>query len=270
MSLGRMWSQFVKALFSPFSSWWAGQKARHFTLLGGFSFFGLAGLIWSIIYFLFMGGASIAAWETQTSITWVILLVSSVMLFFAGPEFIHYQGQYSALRDVLNSDSVSEIRKSRREAEEAAKLLGPIWEARLRAHFIDMGIVRGRGAPEVASESTAEDFYINWWGAEHSRLTSIIPLGGGLNRLVIFGTISGMILQVINMLHGIATSHNGLRENTLHLLEFVQGASPGSYASPYFADPLGWGVLAFGLLLCWVTQPVDAPSAPAPEAVEEE
>ena len=159
----------------------------------------------------------------------------------------------------LNLTSRAELGRERKEAEEAAKTLGAIWSARLKAHYIEHGLLRGRSVPEEANQSVPEDFVINWWATDDSRLSRTVNLEmfreQWFNRSLAFVTVSGFFLQLYNMIWGIATSENGTRENTLHIWEFLNGISPGSYAAPYFDDISGWALLLILGSLMWLSFP---------------
>jgi len=89
------------------------------------------------------------------------------------------------------------------------------------------------------------------------------------NRSLAFVTVSGFLLQLYNMIWGIATSESGARENTLHIWEFLNGISPGSYAAPYFDDISGWALLLIMGALMWLSFPAPG-DRPEHHVVEEE
>ena len=173
----------------------------------------------------------------------------------------------------LNLTSRAELGRERKEAEEAAKTLGAIWSARLKAHYIEHGLLRGRSTPEEANQTVPEDFIINWWATDDSRLSRLINVEmfreQWFNRSVAFVTVSGVLLQLYNMIWGLATSENGARENTLHIWEFLNGISPGSYAAPYFDDISGWALLLTMGALMWLSFPAPG-DRPELHVVEEE
>ena len=173
----------------------------------------------------------------------------------------------------LSTTSRAELGRERKEAEEAAQTLGAVWGARLKAHYIEHGLLRGRSAPEEANHTVPEDLFINWWATNDSRLSRLFNFEMfrelWFNRSLAFVSMSGFLLQLYNMVWGLATSENGMRENTLHIWEFLNGISPGSYAAPYFDDISGWILLLVMGTLMWLSSP--APGLrPESHSTEEE
>ena len=203
--------------------------------------------------------------------TWLCLLIGFTLLIFAAPEYFHYHGQWAVLNETLRTTSRADLNLRRKESEEAAVLLGSVWSARLRAHYIEHGILRARELPSEAENKVAEDLLIDWWRTDDSRLSRCIPIGVFrlpiLNRVIgIFG-FSTMLLQLYNMSFGLARNDAGNRENTIHVLEWLSGARIDSYPAPYFDDISGWFVLLLATVLFWATFPA---TGERPEPLEEE
>ena len=164
----------MSKLLAPFKNWWEGQRERHLFILGTLSFISFSMVMWAIVFFFFLDGAQVEDLEHLRTSTWIGLFIGFTALIFIGPEFIHYQGQWSYLMQTLNLTSRAELGRERKEAEEAAKTLGAIWSARLKAHYIEHGLLRGRSAPEEANQTVPEDFVINWWATDDSRLSRLV------------------------------------------------------------------------------------------------
>ena len=248
----------LSTIFSSFNRWWDGQKDRHFFLLGTISFFSFTMVMWAIVFLIFLGGAQDPDLKDLTTWTWVGLVIGFTALIFAGPIFIEYHTQWTLLMEILQSTSKPELTRQRKEAEEAAKLLGSVWTARLKKHFIEHGVIRGRKY-EVESKSAPEDIIINWWRTNDSRFSRTFPIQllrePWFNRSLLFIGLTTVILQLYNMAWGLAKSENGVRENTLHIWEYLNDSQPGSYAAPYFDDMSGWALLLMSVILLWLTTP---------------
>tara|TARA_B100001996_G_C18655351_1_gene590968 strand:+ start:128 stop:937 length:810 start_codon:yes stop_codon:yes gene_type:complete len=248
----------LSTIFSPFSRWWDSQKERHFFLLGTISFFSFTMVMWALIFFTFLGGAQDPDLKDLTTWTWIGLVVGFTALIFAGPIFIEYHAQWTLLMEILQSTSKPELTRQRKEAEEAAKLLGSVWSTRLKNHFIEQGVIRGR-QNQIDSDFVPEDIIINWWRTNDSRFSRTVPIQllrePWFNRSLLFIGLTAVILQLYNMAWGLAKSESGVRENTLHIWEYLNGTQPGSYAAPYFDDISGWVLLLMSVLLLWLTMP---------------
>ncbi len=271
MSLGRSIGQFKASLLKPFNHWWKITRDRHLVILGTLTRLGFCLVMWSVIFFFFLDGAADPEMSEVVSWTWLGLLIGFTLLIFAAPEYFHYHGQWAVLNETLRTTSRADLNLRRKESEEAAVLIGSVWSARLRAHYIEHGILRARELPSEAENKVAEDLLIDWWRTDDSRLSRCIPIGAFrlpiLNRVIgIFG-FSTMLLQLYNMSFGLARNGAGNRENTIHVWEWLSGARIDSYPAPYFDDISGWFVLLLATLLFWATFP--APGE-RPEPLEEE
>ncbi|MEE2758844.1 MAG: hypothetical protein VYA86_02570 [Candidatus Thermoplasmatota archaeon] len=263
----------MSKLLTPFKNWWEEQRERHLFILGTLSFISFTMVMWSIVFFFFLDGAQVSDLEHLRNWTWAGLFVGFTALIFIGPEFIHYQSQWSYLMETLNTTSRAELGRERKDAEEAAKTLGSVWSARLKVHYIEHGLLRGRSAPAEAENTVPEDLLINWWGTDDSHLSRLVSIDlfreHWFNRSMAFVGLSGLLLQLYNMFWGLATSENGTRENTLHIWEYLNGLAPGSYASPYFDDISGWLFLLITAVLIWFSYPASG-ERPEPPVTEEE
>ena len=261
-----------KGIFAPLKSWWEGQRDRHLFILGTISFLAFSVVMWSIIYFFFLDGTKDPDLDHLTDGTWAGLFIGFTVLIFVGPEFIHYQGRWSFLMEVMRSTSRSELGRERKEAEEAATLLGSVWSARLKAHFIEHGLAKGRAkSTEDGGESVPEDLLINWWRTEDSRLSRMLDTEvlrePWLNRSLGSVGFLGSILQLCNMSFGIVRNSAEERVNTLVIWDWLNGARIDSVPAPYFDDISGWFVLLISVFLFWVSFPAPG-ERPEPEATE--
>ena len=176
--------------------------------------------------------------------------------------------------EILRSTSRPELVRQRKEAEEAAKLLGSVWSARLKAHFVEYGLTKGRGKQNQGRERVPEDFLINWWGTDDSRLSRMIGVNTlrepWLNRSI--GSIALLIsiLQLWNMSFGLVRNEALERANTLVIWDWLTGASIDSVEAPYFDDISGWLLLLISTFLLWASFPASGERPEAPQLDEEE
>ena len=263
-----------KGIFAPIKRWWEGQRDRHLFVLGTLSFIGFSMLMWAIIFFFFLGGAQDPDLENLRNGTWAGLVVGFTILIFAGPEFIHYQNQWSFLMEILNSTSRAELGRQRKEAEEAATLLGSVWSARLKVHYIEHGLLRGRPTQLSDQDRVPEDLLINWWRTQDSRLSRMIGSDilrePWLNRSLGSVALVVSLLQLCNMSIGVVRNEALERANTLIIWDWLNGERIDSVAAPYFDDISGWVLLLISAFLLWASFPASGERPDAPELDEEE
>ena len=249
----------MNGIFAPLKRWWEGQRDRHLFILGTVSFLSFSMVMWAIIYFFFLGGAQDSDLAHLTDGTWAGLFIGFTVLIFVGPEFIHYQGKWSFLMEILRSTSRPELGRQRKEAEEAATLLGSVWTARLKAHFVEHGLAKGRAKSTGGVGGVPEDLLINWWRTEDSRFSRMLDVEilrePWLNRsLGSIGFITS-ILQLCNMSFGIVRNAAEERVNTLIIWDWLNGERIDSVPAPYFDDLSGWLVLLLSVFLLWASFP---------------
>ena len=249
----------MNGILAPLKSWWEGQRERHLFLLGTITFVATSILLWSIVYFFFLGGAQDPDLEHLRNWTWAGLFVGFTVLVFVAPEFIHYQGKWSFLMSVLQSTSRAELGRQRKEAEEAATLLGSVWSARLKSHYVEHGLAKGKSTRMGPEEKVPEDLIINWWRTEDSRLSRMIHADvfrePWLNRSLGSVGLLVTIMQICNMTFGIARNAALERENTIIIWDWLNGKTINSVQAPYFDDISGWILLFISLFLLWASFP---------------
>ena len=271
MAAGNKSRQSKTGFLGPVSRWWEGQRNRHLVILGSLTMLGFFMLMWSIIFFFFLNGASDPNYANIVSWTWLGLLVGATILVFAAPEYIHYHGQWSILMETLRTTSRADLGRQRKESEEAAALLGSVWTARLKSHYIEQGLVRAREVPPEAALKVAEDLLIDWWGTADSRLSRWITIdilrSTIINRTIGILSLMTSVLQLFNMSFGLVRNAAGERTNTLNIWEWLNDTRIDSYPAPYFDDLSGWFVLLTSIFVLWATFPA---SGERPELPEEE
>ena len=176
--------------------------------------------------------------------------------------------------EILNSTSRAELGRQRKEAEEAATLLGSVWSARLKAHYIEHGLLRGRAKQSGDKERVPEDLLINWWMTEDSRLSRMIGADAlrepWLNRSLGSVALIVSVLQLCNMSFGLVRNEALERANTLVIWDWLNGERIDSVAAPYFDDISGWILLLISLFLLWASFPASGVRPEVPEMDEEE
>ena len=263
----------MSGMFAPLKRWWESQRDRHLFLLGTITFLSTAVVLWAIIYFFFLGGAQDPDLEHLRNWTWAGLFVGFTVLVFVAPEFLDYQAKWSLLMEVLRSTSRPELGRQRKDAEEAAALLGSIWSARLKAHYVKHGLAKGKVSSSQSEGGVPEDILINWWRTEDSRLSRMIDAEifrePWLNRSLGSVGLIVAILQFCNMSFGLARNEALERENTIIIWDWLNGSRIDSVPAPYFDDISGWILLMISLFLLWVSFPASG-ERPEPTIAEDE
>jgi hypothetical protein len=176
----------------------------------------------------------------------------------------------------LRSTSRPELGRQRKEAEEAATLLGSVWTARLKSHYVEHGLVKGKPSRMEGEGRVPEDFIINWWRTEDSRLSRLIDANifreRWLNRSL--GSVGFVVtvLQLCNMSFGIVRNTSLERVNTLIIWDWLNGERIDSAPAPYFDDISGWVLLLISMFLLWFSFPAsgERPEHKVTEMDEEE
>ena len=242
-------------------------------MLGTITFLSTAVVLWAIVYFFFLGGAQDPDLEHLRDLTWLGLVVGFIVLVFVAPEFIHYQGKWSLLMEVLKSTSRADLGRQRKDAEEAATLLGSVWSARLKAHYVEHGLAKGKASRTQSKDSVPEDILINWWRTEDSRLSRMIDAEvfrePWLNRSLGSVGLIVTVLQLCNMSFGLARNAALERTNTIIIWDWLNGSRIDSVPAPYFDDISGWILLMISLFLLWVSFPASG-ERPEPTIAEDE
>jgi len=261
----------LSGMLAPMKRWWESQRDRHLFILGTITFLSASVVIWAIVYFFFLGGAQDPDLEDLRNWTWAGLFVGFIVLIFVGPEFLHYQGKWSFLMEILRSTSRAELGRQRKEADEAATLLGSVWSARLKSHYIEHGLAKGKASRVEDEGHVPEDLIINWWRTEDSRLSRMIDVDifrePWLNRSL--GSVGFVvtILQLCNMSFGIVRNMALERVNTLIIWDWLNGERIDSVPAPYFDDISGWILLFISMFLLWVSFPASG-ERPEPKVTE--
>ena len=243
----------LKLLRTTFQRWWMGQKDNHFRIVSSLTILSLAATIWGILFLFVLGGTTDDSKEMWVPWSWIGLIVGGALAFWMVPEFMMYLGHKAALDEILLLDSRPEVLRRRKEAEEAADMLGPGYQAHLVTLYNDLGIkvgsrfrhikppgvrisessieadedlVESVSEPwdEISIESNSNDSskFSSWWNTKNSRLSVLLPGAKILreadaNRAILGFTSISASLLLYNMIFGLAKQGEGPREFTTDL-----------------------------------------------------
>lgn len=119
--------------------WWLSKHEYHYQAYTGMTLLTFAVMLYSFILFFFTDFAQEAS-QRMVSLAWLGLLGGALVLFFVAPEFFYFFGKRQTLSEILNLDSRAEVMRRRKEAENAADLLGKPFQSRLKGLYERLGI----------------------------------------------------------------------------------------------------------------------------------
>ena len=123
----------------PIRKWWRSNSEMHFRAYTAMTLLSLGAFLYSFILLFFMDFAEEGS-EGMITLAWVGLVGGALSLFFVAPEFFYFYGKKQVLSDILGLDSRAEVMRLRKEAENAADLLGKPFQARLKDQYESLGI----------------------------------------------------------------------------------------------------------------------------------
>ena len=284
-----------KRLSNTFRRWWMGQKDNHFRIVSSLTILSLAATIWGILFLFMLGGTTDASKEIWVPWSWIGLIVGGALAFWVVPEFMVYLGHKAALDEILLLDSRPEVLRRRKEAEEAADMLGPGYQGHLVTLYNNLGIkvgsrfrhikpagvtigessidaeedlVESVSEPwdEISIESNSNDFskFSSWWNTKNSRLSVLLPGAKILreadaNRAILGFTSISASLLLYNMIFGLAKQGEGPREFTIDLTLWLAGDSSIHSTAPHF-DGVSGLLAAACLVMVFLTRPANQES----------
>ena len=280
----------LKLLRTTFQRWWMGQKDNHFRIVSSLTILSLAATIWGILFLFVLGGTTDDSKEMWVPWSWIGLIVGGALAFWMVPEFMVYLGHKAALDEILLLDSRPEVLRRRKEAEEAADMLGPGYQAHLVTLYNDLGIKVGSRfrhikpagvrisessieADEGLVESVSEPWdeisiesnsnnsskFSSWWNTKNSRLSVLLPGAKILreadaNRAILGFTSISASLLLYNMIFGLAKQGDGPRQFTVDLTLMLTGESTIHTTAPHFDGVSGLLAVA-SLIMVFLTRP---------------
>ena len=216
-----------------------------------------------------LGGATDPTQEEyMIPFSWACLILGGAVAFYAGPEFQHYMGQRAVIEDILSLDSRPEILRRRKEAEDAADILGRSYQSRLMSLYSEFEIRGGKRYKvpiatsrdtRIESDGSLTSRISNWWNTSESRLSFWLPglpsLGQqNSNRPIIAFSGSALLLLLWNSNFGIVTGSSGSRDHTLDLSAYIGGAEEVHYLAPHY-DSVSLLLIGFTGMILWSTTP---------------
>tara|TARA_B100000214_G_scaffold290447_1_gene220163 strand:+ start:99 stop:518 length:420 start_codon:yes stop_codon:yes gene_type:complete len=131
-----------KSLIAKFNEkYWEPQRDKHLKIISTLFFASILMLLYSITYLVILEKIDQG---TSTAVAWALGVLGLTFSIIIGPSFFFYFGQYNVLKEFLQVDSQSELRRIRSDAEDAGKVLGPTYMEKVNAHLIKSGLKKGK------------------------------------------------------------------------------------------------------------------------------
>ena len=240
-----------------------------------------AATLWGIIFLFILDGTADPSKSELVSWSWASLIIGGSVSFWVVPEFFVYQSQANVLRNILFLESRPEVMRRRREAEEAASMLGISYQRRLVKFYSDMGIKVPNSmrklelksnqvevemeSPDVehnepqSNNDSQISYFSSWMNTRDSRISRILPKANKLrepeaNRIIFLGSLTSSAILLWNMFFGLAAKEGGPREFTVDLSLWLSGESSIHSQSPHF-DGVSVILAAATITLLYLTTP---------------
>ena len=260
--------------------WWQNKSDQHFAIITYSTILSIASLVWGFVFLFMLGGHSDPEFEHLVPWSWLAFVGGLVVAFYAAPEFFVYWCQKQLLEDILLIDSRPEILRRRKEAEDAADMLGTRYQARLmglyQVHNINIGKKYRVDAitpmrphfsvtGETANSLPADDK--TWWNTTDSYISHFLPGLHALrnpvvNQTIIIATSIFALGITANSALGMFRGPSGEMDHTLDLTASLYELSAVHQSSPYYD--------AVSVLLLLVCTALLASTRPSQSATEEE
>jgi len=185
-----------KRMNRALNRWWMGHKDNHYLIVSTTAILSTAATIWGVLFLFILDGATDPTQTILVPWSWASLFFGGLIAFWVLPEFFVYLGHKASLDEILLIDSRPEVLRRRKEAEEAAEMLGTRYQAHLVRLYNEMGIkvsarfrhVAPAGAPDspaladasfgAVGEDSGDDFAEPWDEIE------VAPRGEGLTGFI--------------------------------------------------------------------------------------
>ncbi len=266
MAAGKKRKNSKRGLKAYFGEIWEDKRDHHLTILGMLTVLTFAMILWAIAFFsMFASNAQQEAngWADLTAATWVGVLLAFVLLLFVIPEFFHYLGVRNSLVDILETDSRAELQKNSKELDEGAKLLAGAWPARIAAKKVELGLRRDMPDGMSLSDTGKTSLIGTWMNTKYSRLAQRFPDSNllkdpGINKIIIFSSLTGLLLFVYNALIGLAReSITSPRNMTVDFTSIITGGTYNATWAPHF-DLVGVLMIAMFATILFMTSPASS------------
>ena len=235
-----------------FARWWQSQSERHFAIITYSTILSVASLIWGFVFLFLLGGHSDPDLQHLVPWSWLALVGGLLVAFYAAPEFFVYLGQKQTLEDILLIDSRPEVLRRRKEAEDAADMLGTRYQARLmglyQVHNINIGkkyrveaitpmrphfAATGEGAVSLPADDNT------WWNTTDSILSRTLPglhalRNPDVNRGIMISSAVIALGLAANSALGMFRGPSGEMDQTLDLTTSLYELAAVQEPSPYY------------------------------------
>jgi len=256
------------ARLGPFGRWWESQSDRHYQIITYSTIISVSSLVWGFVFLFVLDGHSDPEVGHLVPWSWLAFIGGLVVAFYAAPEFGEYWKQQHILEDILLIESRPEILRRRKEAEDAADMLGKSYQSRLMGlyHIHNINIGKKYKVESVSPigpvlSSEGDEIKIqspsgqSWWFTTDSTLANALPglhalKKQSVNRGLITGTFTMTLLLAYNTMLGLFTSSSGERDHTLDLTASIYEFDRVYEISPHYdAISILFISLFVGLLL---------------------
>lgn len=263
MAAGKQRNKSKRSLKKYFKRFWETQRDRHLVILGMLTVLTFALIFWAIAFFsIFSSNAQQEAnsWADLTAVTWVGVLLAFVLLLFVIPEFFHYLGIRNTLVDMLETDSRAEFQKNKKELDEGAQLLAGAWPARIEAKRVELGLRREMPEGMELPDNEGNELFGGWLNTKYSRLAQRFPdshilKDPGINKLIIFSSLIGLVLFVYNALIGLAReTMSSPRNMTVDFTSIMKGGEYNATWAPHL-DLVGGLMIVIFTAILFMTGP---------------
>ncbi|DAC47212.1 MAG TPA: hypothetical protein D7H82_02295 [Candidatus Poseidoniales archaeon] len=254
-----------------FTRWWESKKDSHFQIVTYVTILSCASMLWGFIFLFILGGASDPSHQDRmVPFSWLCLVGGSLISFYTLPEFGYYWSQRGALEEILALDARTEVLRRRKEAEDAAAMLGPKYQSRLMGLYANFQI---RGGKRFKVEPSPPKNFLSkrtplekekidyeWWQTEDSRLSYWLPGLHSLklkkvNRTIIVLSASAILLLSLNTIFGISIGPGGMNNDTIDLSAYILSMDRITFSPPHL-DSVSLLLIAFFSIILDLTKPL--------------
>ena len=121
--------------------YWEPHRNRHLKIISTAFFASILMLVYSITYLVILEKVDQG---NYTTFAWILGVLGLIFGIVIGPSFFFYFGQYNLLKEFLQIDSQSELRRLKSDAEDAARVLGPSYMDKLNEHLVNSGLKKSK------------------------------------------------------------------------------------------------------------------------------
>ncbi len=116
---------------------WESIREHHLTIMTTIFVITLGMMIYTLT-FIIRGASNFS--DEIIVFSWVSGLIGVIVAIFLWPEFFYLRGRYNFLREYMQIESPSELRREMGDAQDAAKVLGNRYQDKLQEHLRGKGI----------------------------------------------------------------------------------------------------------------------------------